>query len=175
MADVKTIQLEVMFAGWQDHHAQGPRIVFWLPDDADLEQFRALTVKKGRTAGHRFMMVLAEIGDDEKPVPEDPMKKRHLSSEAHLLVTGTMFKRYVISLRPDATDWDTEKVRRWVKHKIEVESLSELDSDPAAAKRYDAIIRRPFAEWAEYGERDDLGPTAGLAEDARGGDSEPSE
>ena len=59
---------EVMLAGWSETHAGGAKIVLWLPDADSLTAFRAMTVRKGNTAGQRFMAVLVEIGDDELPV-----------------------------------------------------------------------------------------------------------
>jgi hypothetical protein len=61
-------QGELMLSGWSDSHTGGSKVTFWLPDDADLDIFRMMTVKKGKTAGQRFMAVLVELGDDEKPV-----------------------------------------------------------------------------------------------------------
>lgn len=69
MSDVvATFQGEVQLAGWKETHSSGVTVTFWLPDTADLDAFRALTVRKGNQAGHRFACVLVEIGDDEQPV-----------------------------------------------------------------------------------------------------------
>lgn len=65
---IPTINLELMLAGWQESHSGGAKLTFWLPDGADLEPFKAMTAKKGGTAGQRFMAVLALLGDDEQPV-----------------------------------------------------------------------------------------------------------
>jgi hypothetical protein len=63
---------EVMLAGWSESHDSGAKVTFWLPDASDLDVFRTMTVRKGRTAGQRFMCVLALIGEDEQPEPVDP-------------------------------------------------------------------------------------------------------
>lgn len=60
---------EVQLAGWSDSHQGGAKVTFWLPSAADLEPFRALTVRKGNIAGHVFMMALVEVGEDGQPVP----------------------------------------------------------------------------------------------------------
>jgi hypothetical protein len=148
MEEVKTIQIEVMLAGWSDSHAGGAKITFWLPDDSDLEPFRMLTVKKGAVAGHRFMMVLAEIADDETPV------KQHPSSSAHLLLTGPDFLNYARAMAPGKRDhWDSARARAWAKYVIQVESLAEIDTDPAARLRFERLIRIPFAEFNGTRER----------------------
>lgn len=156
---------EVMLAGWTDSHNGGAKVTFWLPDDADLEAFRRMTVKKGKTAGQRLMCVLVEIDEQEQPVqPDLPTGPRsRASSDAHLMITGPDFVRYCNEVADN--EWTPDKVRLWAKHKMNVDSLSELDTDPLALKRFHEQIRRPFERWMEHnngvsdrepGEDDDL-------------------
>ena len=63
-----TYQGEVQLAGWGETHTGGCKVTLWLPSAEDLEPFKALTARKGNTAGHRFMAAFVEIGDDEMPV-----------------------------------------------------------------------------------------------------------
>jgi hypothetical protein len=135
---------EVMLAGWGETHNGGAKLTFWLPEASELEAFRAMTVKKGNTAGQRFMCVLVEIGDDEKPVTPE---RHHLSSDAHLMITGERFVAWVRQLSHMFATWDAPKVREWVKMRLRIESLSQLDTDPAAAVRFHREFRQPFAEW----------------------------
>ena len=69
-----TFSGEVQLAGWSESHTGGCKVTLWLPSSEDLEPFRALTARKGNTAGHRFMAVFVEIGDDERPV-QQPKEK----------------------------------------------------------------------------------------------------
>jgi hypothetical protein len=71
-----TFQGELQLAGWSETHNGGCKVTFWLPDAAELDAFRALTVRKGNTAGHRFMAALVEIGDDEQPVQHEPESEK---------------------------------------------------------------------------------------------------
>lgn len=66
---VPTIQVEAMLAGWTESHTGGAKITLWLPSAEDLAPFKAMTARKGNTAGQRFMVVLAVLGDDEQPQP----------------------------------------------------------------------------------------------------------
>jgi hypothetical protein len=62
-------QFEAMLAGWSNTHNGGVKVTLWLQDEEDLAYFEAATVRKGRTAGQRYQVVMVEIGDDEQPVP----------------------------------------------------------------------------------------------------------
>lgn len=76
--------------------------------------------------------------------------KRRLSGTAHLMVTSPMFVRYLQETRPKlAAKWTPELAKRWVKSEINVESLSQLDRESAAAGRFEMQIRRPYARWSE--------------------------
>ena len=133
-------QGEMMLAGWQESHTQGVRVTFWLADANALDPFRSATVRKGKTAGQRYMAVLVEIGEDEKPI-------RHPSNDAHLLLTGPDFLRYAKSMGPGRELWDPTRAREWAKYVAGVKSLSEIDSDPQALVRYEQLVRKPFARW----------------------------
>jgi hypothetical protein len=135
----------VQLAGWAENHSQGCRVTFWLASPEDLEPFRMATVRKSKMAGQLFQMVLVEVDPDdgEKPV-------RHPSSDAHLLLTGPDFLNYARAMAPKAgtrDHWDSARARAWAKYVIQVESLAEIDTDPAARLRFERLIRIPFAEW----------------------------
>lgn len=139
---------EVMLAGWSDSHNGGAKVTFWLSDDQDLEAFRKMTVRKGKIAGQRLMCVLVEIDEQENPV----VNTRSFSSEAHLMVTGPYFQAFCMATVPNAQSWTPERCKRYAKWVIKVESLSELDRDPAKAKLFRDLIQRPLAEWSEQNE-----------------------
>lgn len=69
MSDIKPLfSGEMQLAGWSQTHTSGNKITFWLADEEGLEPFKLLTARKGNHAGHRFAVVMVEIGDDELPV-----------------------------------------------------------------------------------------------------------
>lgn len=71
MSDVKpAFRGEMMLAGWSESHNGGAKVTFWLSDPSELDAFRAMTCRKGNTAGQRFAVMMVEIGDDEQPIPD---------------------------------------------------------------------------------------------------------
>lgn len=93
-------------------------------------------------------------GGGERPRTASPAprarstKPRKLSSSVHLLVSGPFFLRYLIETKSTLTkEWTREKARTYAKSLIAVESLSVLDRDPEAVKRYHELIRKPFDRW----------------------------
>jgi hypothetical protein len=65
------------------------------------------------------------------------------------MVTSHMFVRWLTETKPipDGRSWTAELARRWAKRAITVESLSELDQSAAAAKRFEELVRKPYARW----------------------------
>lgn len=90
-------------------------------------------------------------GNKGKPVAGKPpagARRSKPSQTAHLMVTSNMFVRWLVETRPKLVKkWDAQLARRWVKSEINVESLSELDRDPAALERFEKQIRKPYARW----------------------------
>jgi hypothetical protein len=101
---VPSVNLELMLAGWQESHNGGAKLTFWLPDGESLEPFKAMTAKKGNTAGQRFMAVLVLLGDDETPQPIP--QKAWPSSEPAKPPLGPRAKLAVqLCANPAFTEW----------------------------------------------------------------------
>jgi len=151
MSEIQTaFQGELQLAGWSETHNGGCKVTFWLPDAAELEAFRALTVRKGNTAGHRFMAALVEIGDDELPVqPEQPEDKQKGGALAEL--TGLW--------RNDPKFWEwcrcecEEDAVRIIRTVCGVVSCAELDHNPEAAQIFHDKFRIPFSKWLQFGQK----------------------
>jgi hypothetical protein len=141
---------EVQLAGWSESHNSGCKVTFWLADSDELEAFRALTVRKGNTAGHRLACVLVEIGDDEQPV--QPQRQRRpdmrgpLCREACDYCGMEDFQRWVPRHTNDRTGdrYSEEACKRWILRVCGVESRKELDASDEAAGRFVRLIRLPF-------------------------------
>lgn len=155
-AEIKTtFQGEVQLAGWSETHNGGCKVTFWLADATDLDVFRALTVRKGNTAGHRLMCVLVEIGDDELPVTEPPAAPAPekpqggaLAKLSGMLCSNSEFWRFLTE-RFRVSITNAEQAAGAVREICKVSSRAELDSNPDAASIFHEAIRQPFVRWQQ--------------------------
>lgn len=171
---VPTLSLELMLAGWRESNAGGATVTFWLPGSADLDAFRAMTVRKGGKAGQRFMAALALLGDDDVPVepPQAAVGQHQATPAAHELKGGPLSRlagRWCCSeafqqwIRPvydrhlggDGSGWgDIGRVEMepadFARHAIlvlcDIDSRRELDHDAAAASRFHELVRAEFGK-----------------------------
>lgn len=146
-----TFQGELQLAGWSETHNGGCKVTFWLPDATELDAFRALTVRKGNTAGHRFMAALVEIGDDEQPVQQPQPEKAKggpLAKLAGMLCADPNFWEFLndeFMLPADVTN--AEQAAMVIRNVCQIESRAELDSNLEAEMDFHASIRGP---WLKY-------------------------
>lgn len=144
---------ELMLAGWSDSHTAGAKVTFWLPDQEALEAFRHLTVRKGRTAGQRFMAVLIQIGDDDSPVnpgeDSSPRESHALARSAAVICREDAFQEFVASINgwtPSDAERREEMAANYVRGWCRVESRSELDRSPTAAQLF-ARLMTEYRDW----------------------------
>lgn len=156
---------EIQLAGWSESHNGGCKVTFWLQSPDELEAFRALTVRKGNTAGHRFMAALVEIGDDERPVPAVPAVPAGHSGNTGNVKAGPLaywavmrckeeeFFSFIYSTysdwmgdnTPDTYETHEEYCKAAVLMLCECNtSRSEIDKDPEKAQFFQAHIRGPY-------------------------------
>lgn len=140
----------MQLAGWSESHTGGCKVTFWLQSPDDLQAFRDLTVRKGNTAGQRFMAALVEIGDDEQPVtppaPEKP-KGGPLAKLAGMWCNDPEFLVWANSVTHAGIFWhleDAEEAAEFIRELCEIQSRAELDSNPAAAEKFHSLIRGPY-------------------------------
>jgi len=151
---------EVQLAGWSDSHTSGAKVTFWLSDPALLEPFRGMTERKGKTAGQRLAMVLVEIGDDEKPVPQPDKPKEPIGELCRLAVMwckDEQFQRWV-QLRginrvvdgnnlPHFFGSGEDEAKSFILEFCGIGSRKELDTNTAAATKFHMGIRNPYMEY----------------------------
>ena len=161
---IPTFHGEMQLAGWSETHTGGCKVTFWLPDPADLEAFRTLTVRKGNQAGHRFMVAMVEIGDDEQPVQGNPVQGNPVQGNPVPQPTeperpkGGALARLAGMWCNDADFWawlrsqgnkcaSAEDAAAIVRDICAIDSRAELDSNADAERAFQESIRSPFMLW----------------------------
>lgn len=153
-----TFSGELMLAGWGETHNGGAKLTFWLPDAGDLDVFRGLTVRKGNTAGQRFMAVLVEVDDQEQPKPsaetdaavmekaKDAVKGGELAKLAGILCSDPEFRMWFADRGwtkcqsdPLGQRVDEESITAALRYRCGVTSRAELDHNPDAAQKFHVI------------------------------------
>lgn len=150
---------QLQLASWAESE-RGQSVRFWLDEEAERHPFAGYDKRTRTEQGSKFALVLVQLTDDNQPVDqvaqgraeavEQARGKRKLSAEAHLMVTGDAFLRYMtmcIPILDGQPPWTADRARRWVKWRVRIPSLADLDRDEEAAERFHELIRKPFAEW----------------------------
>jgi hypothetical protein len=154
MSDIKpAYQGELMLLGWAQTHSAGAKVTFLLPDDEALEAFRHLTVKKGSTAGQRFMAVLVQINEQDEPITPGTdtarSKKDSLTMSAVLLCKSEDFQKFVASkvgYLPALPHDRDEQSAKYIKTFCRIDSRKELDTSPTAAHLF-AQLMADYRNW----------------------------
>lgn len=137
---------EVQLAGWSESHTGGCKVTLWLPSSEDLEPFRALTARKGNTAGHRFMAAFVEIGDDELPVQPHKPKVGALCLLAVQWCKDPQFWEW-LETDPENAAHSEFGATECVKSICGIASRKELDTNPKAGFDFETRIRKPYMAW----------------------------
>lgn len=150
MMPATAFQGELMLAGWSETHTGGAKVTFWLPDAEALDTFRTMTVRKGSTAGQRFMCVLVEIGDDEQPKPaeEDRPKGGSLAKSAGVLCDTDLFQQYAMVKTPVPRD-DVSRSQiaaEYIRSFCRVTSRADIDHSPTARQLF-AQLMAEYRDW----------------------------
>jgi hypothetical protein len=145
-----TFSGEIQLAGWSESHTGGCKVTFWLQSNEDLEAFRALTVRKGNTAGHRFMAALVEIGDDEQPVVNKSLttekpKGGALAKLAGMWCNDPEFWAW-LETDPDNACHSAQGAAACLYAICGIESRAELDHNKQAAEIFHTFVRGPYQQ-----------------------------
>jgi hypothetical protein len=141
-----TFSGEMQLAGWSENHTGGCKVTFWLQSPEDLAAFRALTVRKGNVAGHRFMAALVEIGDDEQPVQQPKPQLGQYCSMAVSWCARPDFWEFLQSqyAREVSTPYGAASA---VKQLTCVASRKEFDENEKAKAAFVKYIKAPYQKW----------------------------
>jgi hypothetical protein len=146
---------ELMLMSGGQPLGQGFWVSFWLDDEAEHHPFAGYRGRKGDRPGDMFSAAFVELDDDDSAIDQDKRGKvedaharagQKLSQYCYLLCNNEMFVHY---LEERALD---NRVARWVRWRCNIESRSELDHNPEAAKIFHEQIREPYADWRSVNE-----------------------
>lgn len=155
-------QAEVMLAGWTENHTAGAKVTFYLGDTSELEFFRALKVKSRGSSGQRFMMVLVEIGDDDKPIDQKAIANAMNKGGAVSRLSAQWcqredFQHWLKQRYPNRwanalnalskdnlPNTDDEVAAELVRLSCGVQSRAELDHSKDALDLWERGFRKPF-------------------------------
>jgi hypothetical protein len=144
-----TFQGEVQFLGWNDDHARGATVKFQLADDAELDAFRRMTVRKGKQAGQRLAMVLVGIADDETPAVTEELAAQGSAARAGpLCLLAAQWCR-----EPKFQKWceaeNEEEAAGFVRSFCGVTSRRQIDDSAPARWKFLSGIRTPYMEYTQ--------------------------
>lgn len=137
---------EAQLAGWSDTHTGGAKVTLWLPDAAALDAFRAMTVRKGNTAGQILMVAMVEVGEGGEPVRQPERGNHDLSRLAAMFCADPEFWKWwgeTFHVEPA----DADECADYMRAELMIDSRSKLDTDPEVARMFHENIRRPFMAW----------------------------
>ncbi len=148
MTNPRDIDLQLLH--WKDDSNTGMTIKFQLSDEDDLAYFQNYTLKKGKMAGQLFTATF-KITDDQADEPEEPPKKTWndlgpLCRSAIDLCKEQKFWKFMNDRwggDPIEKEADAEEV---FKHRLNIESRTELDAGDGAGNRFKAVIK-DYRKW----------------------------
>lgn len=142
------------FAGYERRKYGSPGELFYVilvelhDDETAVDQSGRARAERGNTEPRGVRE--SDNGPPSKAFPARPARgPRKPSAAAHLIVTHPMFVRYLTETRAGLVKkWTPELARKYVKSILKLESLSELDRNADAARRFEEEIRRPYNRWS---------------------------
>lgn len=152
---------QVMLMGWADSE-KGKTVSLWLDEEADRHPFAGCEKRAAGKVGSLLIAAFVVLNDDEKPLSaphERTEGGRKLSAQVHLMITSPRFCKFLeersqktATLTAQGLSWSSTyngemMSRSYVKSVLQVESLSDLDRDPAKAELFHKVFRRPFSRW----------------------------
>lgn len=147
---------EMQLMNWGESSSNGAWVKFWIAPE-DLEAFRHLKCRSGKIAGHRMMAALAEIGEDEQPVPQE----RSTGPGSESRPTGGALAKLAGMWCSDPSFWEwllhaygwkcesADDAAALIRQECNVESRAELDSNTEAQRIFHDRIRIPFMRWKQ--------------------------
>lgn len=167
MSEQKIVfQGELQLTRWSESSANGATVTFWVHPE-DLESFKVMKARSGKTPGMRLGVVMVAIGDDEQVIEHAPAPSSTPAPTPRRVPRPHMGDLGMIAVR-----WCRDKdFWRWVAEQVGFEagesvskefilqqcgaaerdgsaaSRKHLDADPDCAQLFHQRIRIPFHDW----------------------------
>lgn len=147
---------ECMLAGWGDTSDKGQWVRLWLDADASLHPFAGYKRRGASEAGDYFAAAFVLTTEPGGPAEAVQSRGRKPSQHAFLLIGSSRFRQwmeernaYTKTLEKKGRRWDPETIKRYVKYRLQIESLSELDRGEDVLRRFNSEFREPFMLWSD--------------------------
>lgn len=138
---------EMQLLSWSNSATGGPKVVLALADEDSLEQFKLMTLKKGKRAGQRLMTVMVEIDEQEQPVEQEQSGPKR-SQLAYLMCEDGDFQRWANANQWDIPVTNSDEAREFIIVRCGIESRSELDRNMTAAVKFD-VLRQEYLRYID--------------------------
>lgn len=152
---------EAMLCAWGDTSNHGQWFRLWLDDEASHHPFGGYKRRSDKNLGDLFVGVFvlttepggAAVTDAEH---EQDAKRKNFrpSQKAHLLIGDSFFMAWLkeksdftTKLDAKGRSWDKETAKSYVKWALKIESLSDLDRNDDALRRFNERFQLPYAKW----------------------------
>lgn len=167
-------QGEMQLCRWSESSTNGAMVTMWVHPE-DLEAFKLMKARSGKTAGQRIGVVMVAIGDDEAvvehppapapvaaPVPTPALQPRttytpNIGALGMLAVRWCKDRDFWCWLEESETSgmqYSEAAAKEFILTTAgviakygEQASRKHLDTDPECAARFNECIRIPFRQW----------------------------
>lgn len=152
------VHTEAQLADYGETANGGPYVKLRLNDATELDPFRGQDRAAKNKAGKRYILMLVEVADDEKPVDQhkaqqaERVKGGPRSKRAARLCLEVDFASFVSASSPTfrkahAHLSDTEFCRQYILETCRIDSRAQLDHNDRAAHLFEKSVIGPYMQW----------------------------
>lgn len=168
VATQRKFTCELMLMGGGSSLGQGYWAKFVVDADPDRHPFEGCTGRTHAGPGTAFMLALILLPDDGKPVEQEhseERKRKPLSNYAAMMCMSPLFHKFLSEtvtvggeFKPPEYFDENDNAARYMRWRLKIESRAEMDRNQRVAENFHKLIRIPFVQWRQAGERHDQSP-----------------
>ena len=133
-------QGELMLLGWAESSTRGRTVTFLLDEETEAHPFKDFTIRAGKRAGQRFMAVLVQVDEGERPVEQ----RRTLSQQAAAYCKNPDFWGWATARSFERPVTDEASARAFILELLNIDSRSVIDKDETVALKFREWVVVPF-------------------------------